>query len=410
MKGRGMKKGLIILTAALLIAGCQKKTGGPMFADDVRFLEKYTKVIVLKAADGQARIAVCPEYQGRIMTSTAGGDEGLSFGWINREFIAAGQINLKMSAYGGEDRFWLGPEGGQFSIFFKKGSSFDFDHWATPAPINSEPYEAASVGEDRVLLRHRMSLTNYSDAVFNLNLERELRVLDAESAVADLGLKSDPGLKGVAFQSSNTVTNGGKTAWKKETGLVSMWILGMFNPSPAVTVVIPFKRGIEAELGPMVRDTYFGKVPSDRLIVKDGVMFFRCDGQWRSKIGLTPKRCVPLVGSYDALNRVLTLVRFSLPDSPAPYVNSLWELQKNPFDGDAVNSYNDGSPGPGQKPMGPFYELESSSPGAELKPGESLTHLHRTFHFQGDESALDAIARKTLGVGLDEIKSVFGKR
>jgi hypothetical protein len=405
-----MRKGLVFMTAVLLVAGCQKKMGGPMFAEDVRFLEKYTKVIVLKAADEQARIAVCPEYQGRIMTSTAGGEDGLSFGWINREFITAGQINLKMSAYGGEDRFWLGPEGGQFSIFFKKGDPFDFDHWATPPPINAEPYEAVSLETDRVFFRHRMALTNYSDAVFDLNLERELRLLDAESAAAELGLKPDPGVKGVAFQSSNTITNSGKTAWKKETGLVSMWILGMFNPSPAVTVVIPFRRGPEAELGPVVRDTYFGKVPADRLIVKDGVMFFRCDGQWRSKIGLTPKRCMPLVGSYDALNRVLTLVRFSLPDKPAPYVNSLWELQKDPFDGDAVNSYNDGSPGPGQKPMGPFYELESSSPGAELKPGQSLTHVHRTFHFQGDEPALDAIARKALGVRLDEIKSVFTEK
>jgi len=404
-----MRKGLVFMAAALLAAGCQKKTGGPMFADDVRFLEKYTEVLVLKSAGGQARIAVCPEYQGRIMTSTAGGEDGLSFGWINREFITAGQVNLKMSAYGGEDRFWLGPEGGQFSIFFKRGDPFDFDHWATPPPINEEPYEAVSVETGRVLLRHRMSLTNYSNAVFDLDLERELRLLDADSAAVELGIKPDPGVKGVAFQSSNTITNSGKTAWKKETGLVSMWILGMFNPSPAVTVVVPFKRGPEAELGPVVRDTYFGKVPADRLIVKDGVMFFRCDGQWRSKIGLTPKRCVPLVGSYDALNRVLTLVRFSLPEKPSPYVNSPWELQKDPFDGDAVNSYNDGSPGPGQKPMGPFYELESSSPGAELKPGGSLTHLHRTFHFQGDERALDAIARKALGVGLDEIKSVFGK-
>jgi hypothetical protein len=410
MKEGAMKKLLVIMTAVLWVAGCQKRMGGPMFRDDVRFLEKVTKVIVLKSADGRAQVAVCPEYQGRIMTSTADGEEGLSFGWINREFITAGQINLKMSAYGGEDRFWLGPEGGQFSIFFKKGDPFDFDHWATPPPINSESYETESAEGDRVLLRHRMTLTNYSNTVFDLKLERDLRLLNAESAAADLGFKPDPGLNGVAFQSSNTITNGGKTAWKKETGLVSMWILGMFNPSPAVTVVVPFKRGPEAELGPVVRDTYFGKVPAERLIVKDGVMFFRCDGQRRSKIGLTPKRCIPLVGSYDALNRVLTLVRFSLPDKPALYVNSLWELQKDPFDGDAVNSYNDGSPGPGQKPLGPFYELESSSPGAELKPGESMTHVHLTCHFQGDESALDAIARKTLGVGLDEIKSVFGEK
>ena len=32
-----------------------------------------------------------------------------------------------MNGFGGEDRFWLGPEGGQFSIFFKKDDPFDLE-------------------------------------------------------------------------------------------------------------------------------------------------------------------------------------------------------------------------------------------------------------------------------------------
>ena len=56
------------------------------------------------------------------MTSTAGGDAGQSFGWINRELIASGKMQPHMNVFGGEDRFWMGPEGGQFSIFFAKGA------------------------------------------------------------------------------------------------------------------------------------------------------------------------------------------------------------------------------------------------------------------------------------------------
>ena len=41
----------------------------------------------------------------------------------------------------GEDRFWLGPEGGQFALFFKKGDPFDLDHWQTPAMMDTEPFE-----------------------------------------------------------------------------------------------------------------------------------------------------------------------------------------------------------------------------------------------------------------------------
>ena len=57
--------------------------------------------------------------------------------------------------------------------------------------------------------------------------------------------------------------------------------------------------------------------------------------------------------------------------------------------------------------MGPFYELESSSPAAALKPGKSLEHIHRTMHLRGPESDLDKVARATLGVGLEEIKQAL---
>ena len=86
-----------------------------------------------------------------------------------------------------------------------------------------------------------------------------------------------------------------------------------------------------------------------------------------------------------------------------PYVNSMWEKQKAPYSGDVVNSYNDGSPGPGKPPLGGFYEIETSSPGAELAPGQSLVHTHRTFHFVGEQAALEPLAKKMLGVSLADV-------
>jgi hypothetical protein len=213
----------------------------------------------------------------------------------------------------------------------------------------------------------------------------------------------------VAYHSRNAISNVGALAWTKETGLLSIWILGMFNPSPTTTIVIPFRSGSETALGPAVNDAYFGKVPPDRLIVRDGLLFFRGDGLYRSKIGLSPRRALPFAGSYDAANKVLTIVHLTLPPGAVDYVNSMWEIQKEPFAGDAVNSYNDGPAAPGAKPLGPFYELESSSPAAALAPGATLQHSHATMHFQGDEKALDAIAKAVLRVGLEDIKAVFQK-
>jgi hypothetical protein len=73
----------------------------------------------------------------------------------------------------------------------------------------------------------------------------------------------------------------------------------------------------------------------------------------------------------------------------------------------AINSYNDGPPAAGQPPLGPFFELETSSPALRLAPAQSYTHAHRTFHFVGPEAELDRIARATIKVGLDELTNTF---
>jgi hypothetical protein len=203
------------------------------------------------------------------------------------------------------------------------------------------------------------------------------------------------------------MTNAGKEAWAHQTGLLSIWILGMFTPSPETTIVVPFNMGPEDKLGPAVNDSYFGKVPASRLVVKDGILFFSGDGQYRSKIGLSPMRAKNVLGSYDAANKALTIVQYNKPRDVLDYVNSMWQLQDAPYRGDTVNSYNDGPPAPGAKPMGPFYELETSSPAAALAPAQSILHTHRTFHFKGPEDDLDAIARKVLGASIEEIESAL---
>ena len=375
---------------------------GAGFGDDVTFLKKYTPdLIVLSDKAGMAKLAVSPSWQGRVMTSTTGGDAGPSFGWINRELIASKETKPHMNAFGGEDRFWMGPEGGQFSIFFAKGKKFEFADWQTPAIFDTEPFMVISKAADRATFSAKFTLTNYSGTVFEVGVERQVRMLEFEAASKEV--------KVVAYLSDNRITNTGKEPWRKNTGLLSVWILGMFNPSPTATIVAPIRSGPVSELGVKVTSNYFGNVPPDRLVVKNDVVFLRADGQYRSKIGLNPKRCKAVLGSYDALNKILTVVEFNQPKDVTDYVNSLWKLQDDPFGGDAANAYNDGPPTPGAKPMGPFYELESSSPAAALGPGESLTHQHRTMHFTGPESDLNALAKSMLGVSLDEIKSAFEK-
>lgn len=396
---------VVVASAGCATAGPENEEG--TFANDLAFLRRHTETVVLTDDSGQGQVIVLPKMQGRVMTSTAGGPGGFSFGWINRELLASGTTVEHMNAYGGEDRFWMGPEGGQFSIFFEKGVPFDLEHWFTPAPIDTEPWELAFKSWHSVVLRKTMRLTNYSGTVFDVRVDREVRLLNRDQALKVLGTAPGQGVKMVAYESNNRMINVGDKRWRKETGLLSIWILGMFNPSPETTIVVPFVAGPQEKLGPVVNDTYFGKVPAERLVVEDGVLFFSGDGQYRSKIGLSPRRAKAVLGSYDAAHHVLTIVQYNKPETTIDYVNSMWELQEAPFRGDTVNSYNDGPPEPGAEPMGPFCELETSSPAAALGPGESILHTHRTFHFRGAESLLDPIARATLGASLAEITSAL---
>ncbi|MEZ4904300.1 MAG: DUF6786 family protein [Spirosomataceae bacterium] len=104
-------------------------------------------------------------------------------------------------------------------------------------------------------------------------------------------------------------------------------------------MIIPFKGG--RNNANEINDSYFGKVPSERLVVEDSVLYFKADGKHRSKIGLPPSIAKPVMGSYDAEKGILTLVVYDL-DEKGDYVNSMWEIQKEPYKGDAANAYNDG--------------------------------------------------------------------
>jgi len=399
----------VVLGLAVLSGCATMQRGGRRitFRDDVEFMKKHLDVVVLSDRTAKAQVAVVPEFQGRVMTSTANGETGDSYGWINRELIASGQTLEHINPYGGEDRFWLGPEGGQFSIFFEKGVPFDLENWFTPAPIDTEPFGVVSQDGRKMVLCKDMKLKNYSGTEFNLRVDREIRVLEKTEVATVLGIEPAPSVRSVGFETRNSIMNSGTVPWTKETGLLSVWILGMFNPSPATTVVVPFIEGEERLLGPIVNDAYFGKVPEERLKVGKGVLFFSGDGQCRSKIGLTPQRAKPVAGSYDAKSKVLTIVQYNKPNGTRDYVNSMWELQEEPYRGDVVNSYNDGPPEPEAKPLGPFYELETSSPAAKLGVGGTMTHIHRTIHLTGPEDALNPIALKLLGASIDDIKQAL---
>jgi hypothetical protein len=370
------------------------------FGFDLEFLKKSEPgILVLEDLSGNSKIIISPNLQGRVMTSTAGGDQGISFGWLNYDLLATRKTAKHMTAFGGEERFWLGPEGGQFSIYFKKGVDFSFENWQVPAEIDSEPFELISATKTEAKLTREMHVENYLGTALDLRVDRGIRLLAKETMNQLLGIKIGKEVKMVGFETANSITNTGKTPWNKTNGMLSIWILSMLNASEKTMVVAPYRQ--EGE-GPVYTDDYFGKVPADRLRHENGVIFFKADAKYRSKIGISPSRALPFIGSYDAQKQVLTVAQFDLPGANSQYVDGKWELQKDPLSGDAVNAYNDGVNQGTQ--LGKFYEIESSSPAADLEPGKTLIHHHRTMHFMGPKEDLDQISLKVFGIPVDQIK------
>jgi hypothetical protein len=308
---------------------------------------------------------------------------------VNRAFISAGKTGTPFDNYGGEDRFWLGPEAGQYGLYFPPGASFDLASWKVPPVLQEGAWTVRDRSAQQVSYTQPIAVTNYSRTGFEMRVDRIVRPLSAEAIARHFGVTLPQDVKWVGFETVNRVTNTGRAPWTRERGLPSIWILGMFTALEGTTVVIPFERAP----GDIVNDRYFGKVPPDRLSVRDGYLLFAADGRFRSKIGIGAAHAKRVMGSYSPRADALTLVHFDREIGAADYVNSLWEQQANPYGGDVVNSYNDGPPNPGG-----FYELESSSPALALAPGAAYTHTHRTLHIVGAKPALDSIGSRALGV------------
>lgn len=381
-------------------AGTDESVPAGTYEQDIAFLHEHVDGIVELANEaGDARIAISARYQGRVMTSTAKGNSGDSYGWINYDLIRSGEVQQQFNPVGGEERLWIGPEGGQYSFYFAPGDSFEISKWQVPYLIDTVTYDQTITGKTSALFTKEATITNYSGSQFDIRINRTVSLVSDDSLQKKIGL-SLADVPHVAYETINRITNAGDRQWKKEDGLMSIWLLSMLKPSDETIAIIPFRPvpGIDT----LITDNYFGPVPTNRLVRRDSVLILKCDGKYRSKIGISPRAARTYAASYDYSKNILSMIFFPV-DPDGRYVNSKWELQDQPYNGDVVNSYNDG-PLSGGGQLGPFYELESSSPAVELAPGEKLEHRQLTIHIQGNFDQMNNLAKAMLGVDLTEVK------
>lgn len=386
--------GLFIGVSVLVALGC---------STTFRYLEQEVmissgRVYRLEGERGSA-VLVAPSLNGRILTSKVGEVESLGF--VSLSDIEQGDSRAPFNNFGGQDRFWIGPEAGMYGLFFKPGDDFDRQSWRAPPHLNRGAMNVESASASHLSMRRDMRFINYAGSRFEVRIEREVRMIPSSDLREELGVEIPADLNFVGSYSMNTMVNIGETAWNRDNGALCIWILGQYRAGPNVLAIAPFRDLPEDQDGPVFNDDYFGRVSDespDRIARVDQAVVFRADARREGKFGLPPERCKGLAGSFDPDKNLLVVVKFDQHDEGEHYASFSWKYPNpEPYRGDLLQVYNANSE------THAFYELESVSPCRELEPGQKISHRHANFAFQGDREALAELARKVLGVDLDRV-------
>ncbi len=388
---------MLRLLIIMCIFGSCNKTDTSSYKNDLELIKEHTNFIELTTNDGKSRLIVCPKYQGKIMTSTYGGINGKSNGWLNRSAI--NKENLSGKGLGGEDRVWIGPLGGQFSFYNQQIKPLDEKNWQVPATLENMVFNELSKTNTHVSLENTLRLTNFSGRTLNLNIKRDIFILDKNNIEENLKFKLNPAIDFVAYDSSHTLKNIDSVSWKKETGLASIWSAGMFKGSDNTTVIIPLKNnGSIADIY-----KYMGPLDAKRLYTKNKTLLYKTDGKYRSKIGIPHKFAPEIYGCYSKDLQRLTIIQYRKTNDSL-YFNSNAFVQKKPYQGEVIPIYNNGTMDYSATNEISFFELESTSAMKELQPNETIEHFHRVYHFSGSFDELNHISETLLSFELNQIK------
>ncbi|RKR15349.1 hypothetical protein CLV91_1434 [Maribacter vaceletii] len=390
-------KRLLCVILFITISACNNSDVYPIstFGEDLEVINSVISPVILK--DRERQIVVSSEFQGRIFTSTSQGLGGTSYGWFNKNILLSDSVLVNRSKIGGEGRIWFGPDQGPNTIFFKIDEKTGEKLHAAPKDLNTLSFNILAQSSGSVKLGNKLHIENLKGFHFNIEVERKIELLKEDYVSNFLSNSFSNNLSYVAYKTNTKMTNVGEQDWSKETGLLSLWDLGCYHPTPKTTVIIPLKENVDNAT------VYFTEIDSTRIVVKDKVLYYKADANYLNKIGTLPEYTLPYFGSYSPELNSLTIVKFSFNSLDKEYVNAHPVNVENQYRGDVINVFNDGKWGE-VGPFGPFYELETSSPAKELKVGESVSHFQEVYHFKGSKKELNKISISVLGVSIKDIE------
>lgn len=374
------------------------------FQQIAQLIEKTGHRIVTLNAPGRDRpVMVCPTLAGRVMGTSYDGVAGSIGGFIDIKAFQQGITDI-WDNWGGEERYWLCPEGGQFGLMFK-GRENCFDNYTVQDGINNSRYEVVEQAKtgDSLTMAARFPIVNAMGTKFDVQSTRRITALaDCPFAVDTAG-----DVECVGFQSESTITNLGKEAWSKPTGSLAHWHIGQYPLGPRTVVIVPFKQGDIVD--PPIREDYFrefcidGRMSPQAYWLRQGFTLLKADGHTRTKIGQNRSRATGLMGSFNLDTNEMIFLQYDFYPN-LEYAASYWYEQPEPYNGDCISVSVEG-PGERGGAPGRCYELEAMSPAMLLAPKESFTFRTRVFHVRGPRTVMGRICRQQLSPELSTLEA-----
>jgi hypothetical protein len=354
------------------------------------------RAYVLQSRRKGKRGLVAPSLVGRIMGTTATGDRGEILGWVNVPAIEKGMVDPVFNNFGGEERFWFAPEGGQFGLNLG-GHLSGWQYYEVQDALNTQPFRVLKKEANALTMFSRMKLINARSARFDMEVTRTVRILDECPYVLGYDGKVDF----VGFETINISRNAAAVPVRRTSGALAMFCLTQFLAHPRLVIIVPFHPGSSRLLGSPVRKDYWkdfcthGVLPRHRYHVDKSFALMKGDGSLRGKFGIGRRRAVPRLASLDLDTDEMVIVDCDFYPE-LEYVGSYWRYMQDPYDGDALSVSFEGPNEKGQP--GRSYELETLSPALFLEPGQAFSHRNRIYHLFGPAGAINQICRKFLGV------------
>ncbi len=375
--------------------------------------ESGFEAFVLTGRDPKRVVVVSPAMVGRVMATGLDGVDGGTDSWIYEEQIKKGATTSgpggQWAAFGGDERIWYAPEGGQFALFFPSEQQ-NMEDYLVPEVLNSTRYRLTELAADGRSIRFAapIHLKNIKGTEYDLEVTRRIEVLDDCPYTVGHG----DAVEFTGFESRTWTRNTGDEPITKERGALATWTVGMFPSYPRSIVVLPYRVGPESELGPAVNTEYFNTdmIPTDKALgdkpydnywaVKDNFALVKTNGNVHTKIEMGPKRSLGRAASIDLEHDTLTILEFrQYPEMD--YTASYWlPYDGDPHEGAAISIFSLA----GDLGVPPFHELECLSPTLLLDPGQQYCHISRTYRLRGDKDAIAEICRRYFHADMESLR------